>query len=351
MRARVRAAVAELTQATHRDVSAAAARARLEPLALELHAWQRVQSPVVDALSGAATATRLEEIPAVPVQLYKELEIATFPVAEARVVFRTSGTTQGTRGTVYLRDTSLYDLGARAHAHACISDLPRRVVSLCSHAEDSSLGHMVADFAGHTQVRCFDPTHGVSPDTWAELRATDEPCFVACTAFALDALFEQPGSAALDPRSVVMVTGGFKGRHTRLDAPGLYRALADRLGSPRVVGEYGMTELSSQLWTEPVAAGQVPGAFRAPAWMHVYAVDPVTGQPVEGEGLLRFVDLCNVDSSLAIETLDLGVVRFHDGAQWVELRGRLAGSEARGCSLTVEELRFLGREGAGRPLP
>ena len=343
MRAHIRTAVEGLTHAIHDEVSAADARARIEALALELHTWQRRQSPVLDALAGGTVAACLEDIPAVPVQLYKEVEIATFPVDTAKVVFRTSGTTQGTRGTVHLRDTSLYDLGARAHARACINDLPQRVVSLCSHADDSSLGHMVADFAGQQQVVCFDPTDGVSPDTWGLLRDTHVPIFLACTAFALDALFEQRGNTVLDAGSVVMVTGGFKGRHTRLDAPGLYRAIVERLGNPRVVGEYGMTELSSQLWTVPVAAGQVPGAFRAPPWMHVYTVDPVSGHPVTGEGLLRFVDLCNVDSSLAIETLDLGVVRFHAGAQWVERRGRLAGSEVRGCSLTVEELRFLGR--------
>jgi hypothetical protein len=68
--------------------------------------------------------------------------------------------------------------------------------------------------------------------------------------------------------------------------------------------------------------------------MRVYTVDPMTGEPVAGEGLLRFVDLANVDSVLAIETMDVGVV---DGP-WVELRGRLAGAEARGCSLRAEEL-------------
>jgi hypothetical protein len=62
--------------------------------------------------------------------------------------------------------------------------------------------------------------------------------FLACTAFALDALFAMPGAVSLDPRSVVMVTGGFKGRAVRLDAPSLYAALAARLGAPRVVGEY-----------------------------------------------------------------------------------------------------------------
>jgi hypothetical protein len=104
-----------------------------------------------------------------------------------------------------------------------------------------------------------------------------------------------------------MVTGGFKGRRVRLDAPGLYASLGQRLGQTRVVGEYGMTELSSQLWSDPVPAGQQPGDFVAPPWLRVYTVDPATGQPAS-PGLLRFVDLANRWSVLAIETMDMGIV-------------------------------------------
>ncbi len=309
----------------------------LERLALDLFAWQRARSPVADALAAGVESTSLATIPAVPVDLFKQLDVATLSAEEATVVFRTSGTTQGARGVVRLRDTALYDLGARGWARACIPDLPTRVVSLCSHAADSSLGHMVADFAT-TLDACFDSGTGVADDAWARIaRASMEgPIFLACTAFALDALLAHPGVAHLGADSVVMVTGGFKGREVRLDAPSLYRALPERLGAPRVVGEYGMTELSSQLWTRPVPAGEVPGAFRAPPWMHVVVVDPVTGRVTDGEGQLRFVDLCNVDSAVAIETLDLGSVKVVDGIQQVALLGRIPGAEARGCSLTAE---------------
>jgi hypothetical protein len=195
---------------------------------------------------------------------------------------------------------------------------------------------MVALLASDGLTCCFDAERGVLPDTWRRLGELAErgPVFLAATAFALDTLFQQRGSVVLDPRSVLMVTGGFKGRRARLDAPELYAAVPERLGQPRVVGEYGMTELSSQLWTEPVGAGALPGAFRAPPWMRVYAADPVSGEPLpEGApGVLRFVDLCNVDSVVAIETKDLGSVV--DG--WVTLHGRLEGAEARGCSLRAE---------------
>ncbi len=301
-----------------------------EALFLESFRWQREQNPLLRRmLTGEPRSVR--EIPAVPVALFKDLDLGPSPALPTDVVFRTSGTTSSTRGVHRSRDTSLYDLGATTHLRRRVPELPGRVVSLCPSDADSSLGHMVRLLG--EPIPCFGDA--VDPRTWALL---DEPCFLACTAFALDALFATPGQASLDARSVVMVTGGFKGRQTRLDAPSLYRAIPARLGSPRVVGEYGMTELSSQCWTDPVPAGELPRAFVAPPWMRVYAVDPVTGHPAGGEGVLRFVDLCNLDSVLAIETQDLGTVEPHDEGDRVTLLGRLEGAELRGCSLRAERL-------------
>jgi hypothetical protein len=87
-----------------------------------------------------------------------------------------------------------------------------------------------------------------------------------------------------------------------------------------------MTELSSQLW-------DIGDGFIAPPWLHIYTVSPSTGEPCSGVGLLRFVDLANYGSCIAIETLDLGVVEGNK----VTLMGRLPGAKIRGCSLTAEE--------------
>ena len=70
-----------------------------------------------------------------------------------------------------------------------------------------------------------------------------------------------------------------------------------------------------------------------PPWMRVLAVEPWSGQPAT-RGLLRFFDLANHQTVMAIETADVGVVH-EDGS--VTLEGRLEGSTPRGCSLTVEE--------------
>ncbi len=302
-----------------------------EALFLDAYRYQRAAHPVL-ARFWTGEVSRVEDIPAVPVSLFKDLDLGPVPRRDSDVVFRTSGTTGSVRGVHRSRDTFLYDRGAVAHYRRMVPAAPSRVVSICPVDPDSSLGHMVALF-GPVEAH-FDGA--VSPAAWDALRA---PCLLATTAFALDALLASEGHASLDARSVVMVTGGFKGRRVRLDAPALYRAIPGRLGSPRVVGEYGMTELSSQSWTAPVPAGEVPGAFVAPPWMRVYAADPHAGCPVEGEGVLRFVDLCNLDSVLAIETQDLGRVERRAGGDRVTLLGRLEGAELRGCSLRAERLR------------
>lgn len=299
---------------------------------------QRAASPVLDAIYGPGDPTTVSEVPAVPVSLFKELDLGPQPPLPGDVVFRTSGTTGQVRGVHRSRNTTLYDLGAPRHLAACVGRWPDTIFSLCPTDADSSLGHMVGALG---RVTATFGSAGVAGDAWETLArlAHAGPVFVAATAFALDAFFAQGGRVGLGPDSLVMVTGGFKGRHTRLDAPGLYRALPDHLGAPRVVGEYGMTELGSQLWTDLVPAGAVPGTFRAPRWLRVYTVDPTTGQPVAGEGVLRFVDLANTGSVLAVETQDLGVVVAAADGDRVTLRGRLEGAELRGCSLRAERAR------------
>lgn len=150
-----------------------------------------------------------------------------------------------------------------------------------------------------------------------------------------------PAAALRDlPESArIMETGGFKGVRRSVSRDELYRGIEDLTGVPRarIVNEYGMTELLSQLYepvlTEGAGAG---GEHVAPPWLRVRALDPTTLAPMpEGEeGVLAFFDLANLGSVSHILTEDVGSVV---GGR-VRLRGRAAGAEPRGCSRAMDEL-------------
>ena len=96
----------------------------------------------------------------------------------------------------------------------------------------------------------------------------------------------------------------------------------------------GMTELSSQFYDNSIAA---PGQDRCkvnPPWTATVAVDPVTLMPLaEGEvGLLRHLDLANLDRPLVVQTDDLG--RRVPGG--FEVLGRAVNDADRGCSISVD---------------
>jgi len=329
---------AEVEAASAAPTDPAAARADFNALALDLYEWQRANNPQYDAIcADAPVPGSWRDISTVPVGLFRDLNLTSFPVAQARVTFRTSGTTAGRRGQHRSLDTVLYDLGAGRHARACLGPLPTAGIGLVPLRPDSSLGHMCQSFVPGLQT-FFDPDQGVDCDgCWAALRQAQQAVFVPGTAFAFDLLLATRGApTALPPTdlprgSILMVTGGSKGRAIQLSEQALAASLRRSFPGSRVVGEYGMTELSSQLWASDWGQPYVP-----PPWLGVKAVDPATGRllPPGEAGLLSFVDLANYWSVLAIETQDVGVVS-RTGA--VTLHGRLPGAPARGCSLTVEE--------------
>src|SRR5690606_971780 len=137
---------------------------------------------------------------------------------------------------------------------------------------DASLSHMVGAFRAISEPgdTTWHLNDGVLDRAGLNERvaACTEPVFLAATAFALAEWLE--GTVRRPPpHSQLMVTGGFKGRVHTIDGDQLLALAAERLGV-RVVTEYGMTELSSQLW------GRAGGTFHPPPWLRPSAVDPLT---------------------------------------------------------------------------
>jgi hypothetical protein len=171
-------------------------------------------------------------------------------------------------------------------------------------------------------------------------RARSETLVVLATSFALAGLLEALDGEQLRPpaRVRIMLTGGFKGKIAEVSSSELRKRLCHAfMTSPdNLLGEYGMTELTSQLYEARAESGPLPNVYVPPPWLRVVPVAPHSWEPVaKGEvGLARFIDLGNIDSSLVVQTDDRIVETEHG----FELLGRLPGATVRGCSLPYEGL-------------
>jgi len=216
---------------------------------------------------------------------------------------------------------------------------------------DSSLAFMLARFAeqlpGPQSWHIVDGKVDLASLEQACQAAgrAQQPALLAGTSLAFSQLCEALGSRRLPlpAGSRAMQTGGFKGRRRRVDPERLRQLIARVFDLPlsHVVTEYGMTELSSQLYEGSLVAalglgcqGANPNGYYPPPWMRIQAVDPEQLRPVQLEqvGVCQVVDLANVDSAVAILTSDQ-VRCLPDGS--VQLLGRAAGAGPRGCSLAV----------------
>jgi hypothetical protein len=220
--------------------------------------------------------------------------------------------------------------------------------------EDSSLSFMLSELIrrwGDDKSRFFVT---LGPEGWSfdfdaleaaldEAVADGVRTLVMSTAFGFVELFDHSARSWQLPRgSRLMETGGFKGRSREISREELYQTFYERLGlaPTHCVSEYSMTELSSQAYSDNLLRKSNDGVrLRLPPWARVEIVDPVTLVPYDEPGrvgLIRWYDLANADSALAIQTSDRGTAEGDGG---FVLHGRAPDAELRGCSLTIEEIR------------
>ena len=349
LRERIRA----LIERAGTDAPLGALHEERDGLLLDLAAYQGdVVRPYRRLVAGARQTLFDELPPALPTEVFRHVRVAAHPPEADVRVFRTSGTTTGARGEHPFCDLDLYDRAARAAARALLfPDRPDgeggalRLVILAapeSEAPDSSLSYMLARFSEWfaTSTRWVWPLEGPAlMEAFTEAEGSGEPTAVLGTSFAfVHAEDTLDRSFTLPPGSRLMQTGGFKGRSREVAPEELRAQLGARYGlaDSRIVSEYGMTELSSQLYETTLIVPERPRRYRAPPWVRVMAVDPARLEPLPaGErGLLRIDDAANLDSVACLQTADSATVHA-DGT--VELHGRHPGALPRGCSLAVEE--------------
>ncbi len=129
---------------------------------------------------------------------------------------------------------------------------------------------------------------------------------------------------------IVMETGGMKGKRKELSKSELHEVLTKSFGVECIHSEYGMAELTSQAYS----TGE--GVFRTPDWMRVLVRDTADPTAISrrGRGGINIIDLASRDSVAFIATGDVGTVT-EDGSFTID--GRIAHSDIRGCNLLVQQ--------------
>ena len=309
----------------------------IQPLALDIFRFQYANNPIYRAFTDSlgirpAAVGSLTEIPFLPVNFFKTHPVRTTEfVPEA--VFRSSGTS-GTGDSCHeVKTLGLYKksfLAAFQQFYGPVKDYC--IIGLLPaylERSDSSLVLMVDGLirdSGHPDSGFYLYEHAALHELLNRLEALGQKTLLIGVTFALLDFAEK---YTMDLRhTVVMETGGMKGRRKEITRAELHAILTGRLGLGTIHAEYGMTELLSQAYS--------PGAglFRCPPWMKVLprTEDDPLDTGISGEGILNIVDLANLYSCSFLATEDMGRV-YQDGS--FEVAGRVDNSDIRGCSLMV----------------
>lgn len=305
--------------------------------ALDVFRFQYANNPLyrqyTDTLGVKAGAVRdLEQIPFLPVSLFKTHTVRTGDFTP-QTVFESSGTTGTVTSRHEVKDLNLYRKSFTAafeHFYGpvggwCIIGLLPAYLER-SHSSLVLMVHELIGNSGHPDSGFYLYEHDTLYELLQRLEQRQQKTLLIGVTFALLDFAEK---YALSLRhTVVMETGGMKGRRREITREELHTYLEQRLGLPAIHAEYGMTELLSQAYSPG------GGVFACPPWMKtlVRREDDPLEVTTSGEGLLNIIDLANTWSCSFLATEDIGRIR-PDGQ--FEVSGRVDNSDIRGCSLLV----------------
>jgi hypothetical protein len=281
----------------------------------------------------AASVTEWQQIPYLPIDFFKTRKVICNGLSAA-TVFTSSGTTGSQPSAHHVADLSVYEgsyLTAFELFYGPVTDFC--VLALLPsylEREGSSLIFMVDDLirrSGHPDSGFYLSDLKGLHSKLERLEAKKSKVLLIGVSFALLDFAEQ---FPIRLRStMVMETGGMKGRRKELVREELHGLLKQGLGLEKIHSEYGMTELLSQAYS----AGH--GKFRTPPWMQVSIrdpEDPFSFHPPGKTGGINVIDLANINSCSFIATQDLG--KLHPDNSF-EVLGRFDNSDIRGCNLML----------------
>lgn len=294
----------------------------------QLSHWQAQNNPVYKEWIELA---KLSGIPFLPISFFKTHDV--FIGDRPTIHFESSGTTADVVSKHWVADVDLYEQSFNQCFKLFYGDITEYCIIglLPSYLErgHSSLVYMV----DHLIKQSVHPLSGFYLNEFEqldkvlkELESKNQKTILIGVSFALmdfaDAFPQQLRN------TIVMETGGMKGRRVELIKSELHEYLKERLGVDHIHSEYGMTELLSQAYSDK------EGLFKCPPWMKVLVSDEEdpTQLRTSGRGILHVIDLANIYSCAFIATQDIAEL-YEDGS--FRVLGRSDNSDRRGCSLLV----------------
>jgi len=307
-----------------------------EELALQIFKYQAVNNIVYGQFLkhlnfSISSVNHLKDIPFLPIQFFKSHKIVSSTQKEQKI-FSSSGTTGSLTSKHYVTDLSIYEnsyLRAFSHFYGAIEDYTVLAL-LPSYLErnGSSLIYMVDDLikkSNNTESGFFLNNLDELAQKLIKLTKKGQKTLLIGVSFALLDLVEKHQFELKN--TIVMETGGMKGRRKELIRNELHEVLKKGFGIENIHSEYGMTELLSQAYSDG------NGVFKTPKWMKIVirdTEDPLHLLPINCTGGINIIDLANVNSCSFIATQDLGKMYSNNT---FEVLGRFDHSDIRGCNL------------------
>jgi hypothetical protein len=297
------------------------------------------------------TVKSWKDIPAVPINAFKEVPLTCTPPEEAERFFMTSGTTMGVKGKHYHPTLQVWNKSMNTYFKKRFMKEQERIqIGILFPTEEEMPNSSLARYLSLAKKEYgTKDSHYLLTENGINLQlliqdldhaeSSGEPYALLGASYSFVHLMEGlqglGRSFQLPPGSKILDTGGFKNQSREWELEDFYNQLSRFLGVSRkdCINMYGMTELSSQLYDS--GNEQVPSVKSGPHWLKTRIIHPLTGEEVaEGErGVIVHCDLANFNSVTTILTEDLGM-KVEDGFL---LLGRVQGTEAKGCSIAVEE--------------
>jgi len=278
----------------------------------------------------------LEQIPFLPIKFFKDFAVVSGSTHDYKDFYSSSGTTGMITSRHYIWSEEWYLNHAKRIFESVYGSLQDFHVLALLPAYLERPGSSLVSMAAHFIKESNSLDSGFYLYNQDELIAKLEnlgkdgkKILLLGVTFALLDLAESGKTFNSPQNLIVMETGGMKGRRKEMIREDLHEILCSRFKVSQITSEYGMTELFSQAYSLKNGYYQCPWSMKI-LIRDVY--DPFRLEDVGRIGIIKVIDLANIDSCAFLETQDLG--RMNNEGNF-EVLGRVDNSDSRGCNLLV----------------